>query len=127
MTESELLKEVKKLLVLYDWKYIHISDARRTDSEGYPDIHAFRHPRELYAELKTEQGTFTDMQKCWLSEVSLDDGHEVYVWRPSDLESIKLTLEGLPEDSQNIPSGVCPDTLLWVYFIFPACGYTRCM
>lgn len=65
----------------------------RSDGRGFPDLTMARRGRIIFAELKTEKGKLSDDQKRWLHHLGLSKNAEVYVWRPSDMETIAKVLE----------------------------------
>lgn len=81
----------------------HTFDSRRC-APGFPDLcllkpgedlQAAKTARLIFAELKKEAGRLTPQQNTWLSALrSVGPPVEVYVWRPSDWESIKRILGG---------------------------------
>ena len=62
---------------------------------GYPDLTMchVKMGRVVWAELKSEKGKVTAMQKAWLDALKLKE-KEVYIWRPSMWEQIVSTLRG---------------------------------
>ncbi|ASR83900.1 hypothetical protein SEA_SHROOMS_19 [Arthrobacter phage Shrooms] len=94
ITEAAWQKKVQDLLTLYGWKWYHAPDNRpgrggyvQNIKAGYPDIHAVRGKRSIYAELKRETGKTTPEQDEWLEALS-EAGHETYVWRPRDIDEV---------------------------------------
>jgi hypothetical protein len=81
------------------WRCYH---THRSDSspEGFPDLHCVCPSAQvtLYAELKTESGTVTDLQKAWLLDCA-EVTPFVYVWRPSDGDEIVEALHDVWERS----------------------------
>jgi hypothetical protein len=61
------------------------------DGEGFPDLIMLRHNRRIMAELKAAKGKVTPKQEAWLESAKQAD-IEVYVWRPSDIETIEKIL-----------------------------------
>ena len=59
---------------------------------GFPDIVAVRDDRLIFAELKTEDGVILPEQHNWLGSLDNIPCAEVYIWTPSDAESIILAL-----------------------------------
>ena len=70
-------------------------DSRRVSLSGYPDLTMWnvKQKRLMFAELKREKGKVSESQKIVLSELSTL-GVEVYLWRPSDWDSILEILKG---------------------------------
>lgn len=96
MTETEFQRLVVQLAKLRGWMIYHVHDSRKVDwasDQGFPDW-VFLRERVFYAELKrerTDRGKLSNAQKKWLSTLK-DAGQEVYVWRPSDWDTIARTL-----------------------------------
>ena len=67
---------------------------------GFPDLVLARTGRVIFAELKAEAGKTTPAQEEWIAELggrtatmrTLPASHEVYEWRPSDLDAIAEVL-----------------------------------
>jgi hypothetical protein len=59
---------------------------------GFPDLVLVRPPRLIFAELKSEKARLTEAQEAWLELLRQVPAVEVYVWRPSDWESIAAVL-----------------------------------
>lgn len=107
MSETELLKEVKRLAQMFDWEFYHPWTSIKSAS-GWPDVALCRPPRLILAELKRDGKSPTANQQKWLDLLggcaapkvnavmadnpSEEAGLEVYLWRPSDLEAIVRTL-----------------------------------
>ena len=51
-TEAQLQDLVEQMLDTFGWHHWHVTDARRQDLEGVPDVIAYRGPRLLFAESK---------------------------------------------------------------------------
>ncbi|MCJ7829360.1 MAG: VRR-NUC domain-containing protein [Dehalococcoidia bacterium] len=95
MTEEDFLKQVIDLAKLTGWRVAHFRPAQtargwRTpvqgDGAGFPDLVLVRE-RVVYAELKSEKGKVSDAQWAWKDALQMA-GKEIYVWRPSDWDSI---------------------------------------
>jgi len=54
---------------------------------GYPDLCLIKGSRMIFAELKREKGIVSVEQQEWITAIK-GCGIEVYVWRPSDLQSL---------------------------------------
>lgn len=92
MSEAEFQRIVVQLAKLRGWLTYHTHDSRRSD-EGFPDLVMVRE-RVIYAELKrerTDRARLSREQQKWISTLNAS-GAEVYVWRPSDWDTIALTL-----------------------------------
>ena len=61
-----------------------------------PDDVERRTKRLIFAELKREKGKVSESQKIVLSELGQLVQCEVYVWRPSDWDSIIEIMKGKP-------------------------------
>ena len=91
VTERELQRYVEEALDLYGWVWHHAGDSRRS-TPGLPDIVAVRRNRMIFAELKTQLGRTSAVQKVWLQALVGCPGVETYVWRPSDMAEINERL-----------------------------------
>ena len=92
MSEAELFEQVRPLLNLGGWLWVHHRDSRGSNP-GFYDIVAVRESRLLFAELKRQKGRLSDAQKQWetaLTRVAtLNSWYlERYLWRPSDFDRI---------------------------------------
>ncbi len=73
----------------------HTYSSRRS-VPGFPDL-VMVHPesgRTIFAELKKEGAYPSPEQRRWLDALKKNAGVEVYVWRPSDMESVREVLGG---------------------------------
>jgi len=96
MTEKAFQKIVLSLFREAGWRVCHFADSRRqvkpgvfvgdVNAKGFPDVVAVKRSRLVFVELKSDTGRLTLDQKGWLSDVQAA-GCEVFVWRPSHLES----------------------------------------
>lgn len=59
---------------------------------GWPDLALCRPPRLVLAELKSEKGKTTPDQERWLELLGGCDGVEVFLWRPSDFDTVMEVL-----------------------------------
>lgn len=84
-TEAQLQELVEQMLDTFGWHHWHVTDARRQDLEGVPDVIAYRGPRLLLAELKVPGYTTTDVQAIHLEALDRT-GAEVYLWYPADMD-----------------------------------------
>ena len=93
--EKDFQERVCHLARLYGWKIYSVPDSRRVSLSGYPDLTMWHvgQGRLAFAELKREKGKVSESQKIVLSELSTL-GVEVYLWRPSDWDSILEILKG---------------------------------
>jgi hypothetical protein len=84
-SETELYELVRQWAQQQGWLIYHTYDARRSYA-GFPDTVFVRPPRIVYAELKREDGRVTREQWAWFDALKAS-GAEVYIWRPSDIET----------------------------------------
>ena len=93
--EKDFQERVCHLARLYGWKIYSVPDSRRVSLSGYPDLTMWHvnQGRLIFAELKREKGKLSESQKIVLSELGTL-GVEVYLWRPSDWDSILEILKG---------------------------------
>jgi hypothetical protein len=94
MNEAAFQRCVKDLAALYGWRYYHTQHALHSPA-GWPDVALCRPPRLLLAELKTDdlrRSQPTPEQCDWLEALGSCPGVEVFLWRPADLEQIRLLL-----------------------------------
>jgi len=84
LSEKAFSQQVFDLAVLTGWRVVRFPAWRPTGTTpGFPDIVAVRGGRLLFAELKTETGKLTPVQREWLWGLA-EAGVEVFVWRPSN-------------------------------------------
>jgi hypothetical protein len=96
--EKDFQERVCHLARLYHWRIYSIPDSRRVSLAGYPDLTMWNveQNRLIFAELKREKGKVSESQKVVLSELVQIPHCEVYVWRPSDWDSIIEIMKGKP-------------------------------
>jgi hypothetical protein len=96
--EKDFQERVCHLARLYHWRIYSIPDSRRVSMAGYPDLTMWNveQKRLMFVELKREKGKVSESQKIVLSELSQLIQCEVYVWRPSDWDSIIEIMKGKP-------------------------------
>ena len=96
MTEAQFQSAVIDLAKLTGWKWYHTHNSRRS-VPGFPDLVLVHRTngRIVFAELKTENGRVAPAQKEWLE--LLGKRHESYIWRPSDMDTIRRVLTGARE------------------------------
>ena len=87
-SEKEFQERVIYAARLHRWKVYAIPDSRRATIAGYPDLTMWRGARLLFVELKREKGKLSPAQVTVLDELRLLESAEVYVWRPSDWDSL---------------------------------------
>ena len=100
-TESEFQREVIRRAQSLGWYVYHALPGQGRNrhltlfigKRGFPDLVLCRPPRLIFAELKSERGKPSDDQLEWLDALR-QCGVEVYLWRPSDLETISYVLAG---------------------------------
>jgi len=94
LTEKAWMAQVVELAGILGWASYHpwlsIHSPR-----GWPDLALCRPPRLVLAELKSDAkaSKVTDAQQMWLDLLDACDGVEAYLWRPSDLETVKAVLQ----------------------------------
>jgi hypothetical protein len=97
ITEAEFQQTVTDLATRLGWTWYHSPKNRPVKGHvqnvkaGYPDLHLVRASRSIFAELKRETGKATAEQHRWLARLA-DAGHEVYLWKPSDLNHVRTVL-----------------------------------
>lgn len=102
LTEKQFMAQVLELAKLQGWLVYHTHDSRRSEP-GFPDLVLVRDGRLVFAELKAEKGRVSPVQQKWLNELvqatltAKTATPAVYVWRPSDWDSIVQTLRRRPE------------------------------
>ena len=105
VSEKALESYVKELADLYGWQYYkqvtgvicphcHRPGFSKRDGPGFPDL-VLAHPcgRLIFAELKSQKGKLREGQPEWLALLNTGRGREVYLWRPSDMDTIALILQ----------------------------------
>jgi VRR-NUC domain len=91
LDEKTWLEEVIDAAWRCGWqRRYHTFDSRRSTA-GFPDLVLCRPPRLVFAECKRENGKLTVEQAIWLNDLDLC-GMEVYVWRPSDRDTVDRIL-----------------------------------
>lgn len=102
--ESERLFQARvvQLARLFGWRVYHSRPAQYQSGRwatplqgdaGLPDLILCKPPRLLFAELKREGGRVRPAQAEWIDALSRCEGVEVYLWKPSDWESIVRILQ----------------------------------
>ena len=94
ISERELAATVDALAELHGWKIYGVLEQRvyaRRLSKGFPDRVMTRNSRLLFIEYKSQRGRVTPEQQEWLEFLRLTLA-EVFLWRPSDLDSIEELL-----------------------------------
>lgn len=90
-SEAQLQELVEGMLTTFGWHHWHVTDARRQDLEGVPDVIAYRGPRLLFAELKVPGYTTSDVQAVHLEALAAT-GAEVFLWYPKDMDAAELVM-----------------------------------
>jgi hypothetical protein len=85
MSEAAFQAEVVRLAKALGWLVFSTWDSRHSPA-GEPDLRLVR-DRVIWAELKSEKGKPTVLQKAAL-EALADAGAEAYLWRPSNMDEI---------------------------------------
>ena len=96
MTEAQFTDTVVKLAQFNGWRAVHFRPARTKEGwrtamigdRGFVDVVLARGGVVLHVELKKQDGVMRPGQKEWGDEL----GETYRLWRPSDLEHIKLEL-----------------------------------
>lgn len=106
-SEDDLLQYVLDTAASRGWTVVHHYDSRREvvgrDGErklvgdeqaaGDLDLLMLRPPRVIFAELKSATGTLRKGQAIMVALLEQCSGVECYVWRPSDMDTIREVLE----------------------------------
>lgn len=103
MTEGEFQAAVIGLARLHGWKVAHFRPALtakgwRTPMQGdrgFPDLVLAKGGRVIFAELKAKGKYPTHEQTDWINELR-GENVEVYVWRPTDMDQVQMTLTRRP-------------------------------
>lgn len=99
MTEADWQKQVIELARLFKWRVAHFRPAMTkhgwvtpvaADGKGWPDLFLVRE-RVIAAELKSDKGKLSPDQEAWRDALATA-GIPVYVWRPSDFDTVAHTL-----------------------------------
>lgn len=103
ISERDFQDVVIEYARIMGWRIAHFRPARtahgyRTPMQGdkgFPDLVLARKGRVVFAELKSKRGPVQHDQKAWLEELA-PPGQiadvDVFLWRPSDFETIKKVL-----------------------------------
>ena len=94
-SEALFMASVMQIANMNDWDAHHIRPGRygnyyKTDGlPGMPDLILIgrRGQGIIWAELKTQKGKLSDEQQSRLLQLN-NNGQEVYVWRPADMQTI---------------------------------------
>ncbi len=91
-TEAQFQMAVVDLARALGWEPVHFRQMVGNPA-GYPDLTIIRGERVILAELKRENGKVSQRQQEWIDRMAAV-GTTIYVWRPSDWESIEAALKG---------------------------------
>jgi hypothetical protein len=104
ITETQWQADVIQLAKLLGWQHMHVRRSigkgrtwtTATNLKGWPDLTLIRPTTGndgeiIFAELKTEKG-LVEPEQLAVHELLRRAGHDVYVWRPSDLDAAKVRL-----------------------------------
>lgn len=91
ITERDFQRQVMDLAGILGWTIYHPMLSKWSE-RGWPDLAMVRPPRLILAELKRESGRTSIHQDRWLALLRDCPGIEVYLWRPSDLDTIAEAL-----------------------------------
>ncbi|MCQ9367965.1 VRR-NUC domain-containing protein [Brevibacterium sp. 91QC2O2] len=93
MSERDFQSQVVTLARALGWHVAHTFDSRRSQA-GFPDLCLLHleSGRLMFRELKRQDGRLRPEQSEWLAS-ALRGGHDVAVWRPSDLVSRRIERE----------------------------------
>ena len=94
-SEALFMQQVQQIAATCGWDAHHIRPARygatwKTDGlAGMPDLILIgqRGQGIIWAELKTRTGRLSDVQEHRITQL-LENGQEVHVWRPTDVDAI---------------------------------------
>ena len=87
ITEKAFEGQVKDLAKVFGWRYYHTWRSIHSPA-GFPDCVFVRLSRLVFAELKSNKGKLSLEQEAWLEDLKATEKCEVYLWRPSDIDSI---------------------------------------
>lgn len=91
ISEKDFAQQVVDLARVYGWRTYRTWLSMRSP-KGFPDLVLVRPPLLIFAELKSETGTFTPEQEAWLGDLSEITGVLVCRWRPSMFDTIHRIL-----------------------------------
>ena len=108
-SEKEFQRSVIEYARMMGWRIHHTRPALTQSGRwitpvqgdvGFPDLVLCRPPRLIFAELKSERGKPSTDQMEWLDALRAC-GVEVYLWRPSDWETVVDVLTRREVDATN--------------------------
>jgi hypothetical protein len=88
--EDDVEATVRQLADTFGWLSYHTHNSRHS-AAGFPDWVLVRGPETIFAELKGSRGRLSPEQRIWLDALDAA-GHEVYVWRPKDVDFVVARL-----------------------------------
>ena len=109
LKEKDFQQQVIQVARLTGWLVFHDYDSRR-NARGLPDTILTRPGREgspgrlLFCELKSQRGKLRPEQEEWLATLATVLGVEVYVWRPSNFDTIVDILQSSEPRHPAFPS-----------------------
>jgi len=92
ISEKTFANHVVQLARGLGWQEFRTWNSKHSPA-GWPDLVLLRPPRMVIAELKTEKGKLTPIQKQVLEMLQQIPGHQVYLWRPRDWDNIVKILQ----------------------------------
>jgi hypothetical protein len=90
LSEKDFQRQVLDVAHIFGWVVYHPMLSKWSE-RGFPDLTMVRRDRLVFAELKRQSGKTSEHQDQWLALLGATAA-EVYVWRPSDLETIAAVL-----------------------------------
>lgn len=92
VNEAQLSQQIVDLARYLGWM-VYRTWCSKHSPAGFPDLCMFRGNRLVFAELKSDAGRLTLEQCLWLIGLHETSHCEVYLWRPSDWNTIVACLE----------------------------------
>ena len=92
LSEKEWQGQVIELARWLNYEFIYHTFDSRHSPAGFPDLIILRDQIMIVAELKSEDGELTAEQYFWLLGF-IEITPAVYLWKPSDFDSVKEVLE----------------------------------
>lgn len=94
MPERIWQRQVRDLAGLLGWACYHTWLSIHSDA-GFPDLVLAKPGQPLiFAELKRQSGRLTQVQRDWITILEAVPGVRVFVWKPSDWETVQAVLDG---------------------------------
>lgn len=91
-TEKEFAQAVVEYAEAQGWRVFRTWNSWHSPA-GEPDLRMHRGPRYLLAELKSEKGRLTKVQKEVQEELQQCFGVESWLWKPSQWDEIERRLQ----------------------------------